>query len=110
LLDIQITTFIKIKAAIIPITRLDVTVQTVSHPEVAEHQQIEYNNSRSLRDQTFENRMPSSHMLKSTPLGFADVVGVEAVLADQGVALGGFEVGVDHLADEVVEGGLGGPA
>ena len=43
-------------------------------------------------------------------LGFADVVGVEAVADGEGVALGCLQVGLDHLLDELIEGGAGDPA
>ena len=51
----------------------------------------------------------SRHGAPGFCLGFADVVGVEAVLDREGVALGGLQVGLDHLLDELGEGGTGGP-
>jgi hypothetical protein len=43
-------------------------------------------------------------------LCLVDVVCVEAVAQHEGVAFGGFEVGLDHLADELVEAGARSPA
>ena len=43
-------------------------------------------------------------------LGFADVVGGEAVLDGEGVTFGGGEIGFDHLRYKLVEAGAGCPA
>ena len=37
-------------------------------------------------------------------------VALPFIATDEGVALGGFEVGGDHLCNELVEGGARGPA